>query len=161
MSLYKLPINTKNCSECRLILNHFDQYFEKLQTNTKENYHDLNISLYLLNDSDDEKETALRQIDQIEYIIKEFEKKVLDFNNNIWDHFFEIRNIIDLRREILFQNIENNELIESIYRNSVKFLESLKKCENEYYNAGHIIKNNFYGFTKYNEGLKKDFIIFY
>ena len=160
MSLYNLPINTKNCRECRLILNHFDEYFEKIQSKTKDNNFEVNFCSYLLNDSDDENETALRQIDQIQYIMKELEKKVLDLDNNICDHFFEIRNTIDLRREILFQNIGNNELVGSIFRNSVKFLETLKKCENEYYNSGQIIKNNFNGFTKYNEGLKLCFIIF-
>jgi hypothetical protein len=121
------------CKKCKTKLN-------LIKTDLKENTH-LNLELqrhvYLSKKCQAMKMTIDAKLDEIEQCLAEVnEVKVIEYKEKINDHFYSLRNEVDIKRETVLQNSYGNrteEEIDEINRLSANLIKKLDSTEEEFH----------------------------
>jgi hypothetical protein len=121
------------CKKCKTKLN-------LIKTDLKENTH-LNLELqrhvYLSKKCQALKLTIDAQLNEIEKCLAEVnEVKVIEYKLKISDHFYSLRNEVDIKRETVLENSHDNrteEVTDEINRHSANLIEKLDSTEEEFH----------------------------
>jgi hypothetical protein len=121
------------CKKCKTKLN-------LIKSDLKENTH-LNLELqrhvYLGKKCHDLKLTIDAKLDEIEqYLAEVNELKVNEYRERICDHFYSLRNEVDIKRETVLENSHGNrteEETDKINRLSANLIEKLDSTEEEFH----------------------------
>ncbi len=121
------------CKKCKTELN-------LIRADLKENTH-LNLEfqrhVYLSEKCHDLKLTIDRKLDEIEQCLAEVnEVKVIEYKLKISDHFYSLRNEVDIKRETVLENTYGNrteEETDEINRLSANLIEKLDSTEEEFH----------------------------
>jgi hypothetical protein len=121
------------CKKCKTKLN-------LIKADLKENTH-LNLELqrhvYLSNKCQALKLTIDAKLDEIEQCLAEVnEVKVIEYKVKICDHFYLLRNEVDIKRETVLENSYGNrteEKTDEINRLSANLIEKLDSTEEEFH----------------------------
>jgi hypothetical protein len=121
------------CKKCKTKLN-------LIKTDLKENTHlnfELQRHVYLSEKCLDLKLTIDAKLDEIEQCLAEVnEVKVIEYKVKINDHFYSLRNEVDIKRETVLQNSYGNrteEETDEMNRLSANLIEKLDSTEEEFH----------------------------